>query len=149
NADLTELNNALVDQAGGKRIQTIWKGKKSDLVESILEMQAAIDARNAEAAATMDDEDDEDLDRGAPVEEADDDLGQEPSGSELDAEAETVVSPDEPAAKQTIRATALDLLCTVAYYEDKTRKSDDDNRVEAGHKNARSVGYDYHEIIRR
>lgn len=51
--------------------------------------------------------------------------------------------------RRTIRDASLDLLCHVAYYEDKTRKPSDENRVPSDHKNARSVGIAYDEIIRR
>jgi len=49
----------------------------------------------------------------------------------------------------TIRETALDLLCEVAYYEDKTLKSSPENVVAEDHPNARSVGIPYLEIIER
>jgi len=56
--------------------------------------------------------------------------------------------PDEKPTR-TIRIVALELLCEVVYYEDKTKNPSDENRVEASHKNARSVGIPYLEIIDR
>ena len=55
----------------------------------------------------------------------------------------------EPKSERTIRVAALELMCQVEYYEDKTKKSGPDNVVDEGHKNARSVGLPYLEIIRR
>lgn len=61
----------------------------------------------------------------------------------------------KPAKKQktedgrTIREASLDLLAHVDFYEDKTKASNDENRVAADHKNARSVGLAYLEVIER
>lgn len=49
-------------------------------------------------------------------------------------------------AKGTVRHMALELLCAVDYYEDKTQTPTPVNRVPADHPNARSVGYSYSEI---
>lgn len=58
-------------------------------------------------------------------------------------------SPPEPRVKRTdtVVATAMNLLARVAYYEDKTLDPSDDNRVEANHPNARSVGLTYSEVL--
>lgn len=61
----------------------------------------------------------------------------------------------KPAKKQktddgrTIREASLDLLAHVDFYEDKTKASNDENRVAADHKQARSVGLAYLEVIAR
>lgn len=55
-------------------------------------------------------------------------------------------SPAEDEA-QTIRKTALDLLCQVDYHEDKNKKASLDNRLQGDDKNARSVGLPYLDII--
>lgn len=49
----------------------------------------------------------------------------------------------------TIREVSLNLLCEVAFHEDRLRPSSDENRVGADHPHARSVGLPYDEIIRR
>lgn len=49
----------------------------------------------------------------------------------------------------TIRSVALDLLCEVAYYEDRNEDSGPDNRVMPGDAEARSVGITYEEMLRR
>lgn len=56
---------------------------------------------------------------------------------------------DGKKSRRTIRKKALELLCEVAYYEDRTKPSDDENRVKPDHPQARSVGLAYDEIIRR
>lgn len=53
----------------------------------------------------------------------------------------------DPANANTIRDAALALLCQVAYYEDKTKKSSPDNRVDPSEKTARSVGLPYNTIV--
>lgn len=69
--------------------------------------------------------------------------------------AEKPKAKQKPAAKpkssdgRTIRETSLDLLAHIDFYEDKLKPSNDENRVDADHKNARSVGLAYLEIIRR
>ena len=55
--------------------------------------------------------------------------------------------PEDKKPERTIRIAALELMCQVQYYEDKTEKSSPDNRVPADHKNARSVGLPYLDII--
>lgn len=54
---------------------------------------------------------------------------------------------DKKTEGRTIRETALDLLCTVDYFEDKTQRSSPDNRVKSDHPEARSVGLPYLTII--
>lgn len=50
---------------------------------------------------------------------------------------------------RTIRAAAVELLCTAAYHEDRTAESGPDNVVDSDHPQARSVGLAYDEILRR
>lgn len=63
---------------------------------------------------------------------------------EAEAEAEAEAEP-----KRTIKAASVDLLCHVAYYENRDEKPADDNRVEEDDPKARSVGLAYDEIIAR
>lgn len=60
-------------------------------------------------------------------------------------------TPENPHAQstRTIREAALDLLCRVEYYEDKSRKPANDNRFDEPAPERRSVGLAYDEIIRR
>lgn len=51
--------------------------------------------------------------------------------------------------EDTIRGYALQLLCEVAFYEDKGRKPSRLNRVDDSHKNAGSVGLTYDDILER
>lgn len=55
----------------------------------------------------------------------------------------------KPEPTRSIRAAALEMLCEVVYYEDKTIRAKKDNVVPKEHKNARSVGVPYLEIIDR
>ncbi len=48
---------------------------------------------------------------------------------------------------RTIRATAIELLCHVEFYEDRDKKADKGNVVAETNKQARSVGIAYDEII--
>lgn len=51
---------------------------------------------------------------------------------------------------RTIRAAAIDLLCHVEFFEDRTKKPDTLlNAVKEDHPQSRSVGLPYDEIIRR
>lgn len=51
--------------------------------------------------------------------------------------------------RQTIRARALELLCAVAYHEDRTKDPHVDNVVAADAKDARTVGIPYDTIIEK
>jgi len=96
-----------------------WKQAKTRLIERIEILQAKIE----DAAIDAEDE----VEEEAPVVE--------------ETEAE------EP--KRTIKSVAVDLLCATAYHENRDEKSSDENRVDADHPKARTVGIAYDEIIRR
>lgn len=70
------------------------------------------------------------------------------SRASLEAEYAELVSRYRAQPKEgTIRKFALDLLCEVDYYEDKTKPSNGENFVTSDHPQARSVGYTYAAII--
>ncbi len=153
NTELTTIYNGLLSDG---HIGP-WKGKKDVLVDRILTKQAEIDAaRPVERVPGVVPEGTEfhDVPDGAidPVvteDEALETMG-EWAQDEL-YEPDEAPEKDEPAMAaptRTIRAASLDLLCRVAYHEDKTKKSADDNRIDGDDKNARSVGLAYDEIIR-
>ena len=61
-----------------------------------------------------------------------------------------VEKPKSKPATRTIRSAAIDLLCHVDFYEDRHKKSGDDNRLEEfNDKASRTVGLAYDEVIRR
>ncbi len=98
-----------------------WKGKKSVLVARIeVARRGVLDAEASSVAAEV-----------AEVDDA--------------AETETGGASD----KRTIRAAAIELLCTVVYHEDRALKGGPDNTVSKNTAGARSVGLPYDEIIRR
>jgi hypothetical protein len=123
NAELVGVYNAL----NPDKPLSAWKGKKDVLISRIGEQRKKV------------------LD-GAKAIEPKAEAAEEPvTVREADVEAGHAV----PDAERTIRQAALELLCHVDYYEDRTKKSADDNRVGKGSKNARSVGLPYDEVIRR
>lgn len=136
NGALVEEHNKLAEALGANTLSG-WKQAKAKLVERIEGLQAQI------ADAEIDDEDD-----------ADDELTSVTVNSETFEQVDEPITeapgepiPDEP--KRTIKSTSVDLLCHVAFYENRTEKSSDENRVEADNTEARSVGLAYDEIIRR
>ena len=64
-----------------------------------------------------------------------------------EAEAEVEVPEVAEVPKITIRELAITLMCKVTHFEDKMKKSGEDNVVDADHVNARSVGLPYNEVI--
>lgn len=60
---------------------------------------------------------------------------------------ERIIAIKPTPAPNTIRACAIDILCQVAYYEDRTKDPSPENHVKKSHKEARSVGLPYDEII--
>lgn len=137
NKDLVTYHNELADQCDVKDL-TGWKQAKTKLIERIEGLQAQI------ADAEIDAEDDELTSTNVDSEtfEQIDEPIEEPKGEPIPAEAN-----EEP--KRTIKSVAVDLLCSVVYHEDRDEKSNDENRVEADHPKARSVGIAYDEVIRR
>lgn len=129
NAELVGIYNGLCPEAPLKA----WKGKKSVLIERIVKLRDAELSNDTTASAPIAEEPVAE----APVE------AEEPEAPQEDETGEA------PAPTRTVRAAALELLCHVAYYEDRNEKPGDDNRVEEGTQNARSVGIPYDEIIRR
>lgn len=71
-------------------------------------------------------------------------------------EAEPIEA-DEPEAEQTpstdgestIRLVSCALLCQIEFYEDRTKKASDENRVEKKHQQSRSVGLSYPDVLAR
>ncbi len=53
----------------------------------------------------------------------------------------------QPTSGRTIRECALDLLCRVAFHEDRTVEAGSENVVDSTHEHARSVGIPYNEVI--
>lgn len=136
NAQLVEFHNELAANLEGVEALKNWKQAKTKLIERIEGLQAQI------ADAEIDAEDDDELTSvtvNSETFEQTDTPTEEPQGEPIPEE--------EP--KRTIKAASVDLLCHVAYYEDRDEKSSDDNRVDADHPKARSVGLAYDEIIRR
>ncbi|UFK26691.1 hypothetical protein [Roseobacter phage RDJL6] len=101
--------------------------------------------------------DDEDFDASveAVAEMTDDEFDRAMAGeavTDLEEEAKAAqadLAAQEEKPKKTIKSVAVDLLCHVAYYENRNEKSSDENRVSEDHPQARSVGLAYDEIIRR
>lgn len=124
NGALTARYNELREKVGEKPVGP-WKGKKSDLIAKIEVLELRQKPEAAPPAPTPE-----------PV-------------------AEKPAAKPKPAKKQktedgrTIREASLDLLAHVDFYEDKTKASNDENRVGADNKNARSVGLAYLEVINR
>ncbi|AKQ75798.1 hypothetical protein FDH82_gp08 [Roseobacter phage RDJL Phi 2] len=159
NAQLVDYHNELAAQCGANDLKA-WKNAKTKLIERIEWLQAqiedaAIDAEDDElTSVTVNSETfeqtDEPLDEPAgepiPAEEIEDE-DPEGDGSLDDALSDEDTDEEEP--KRTIKAASVDLLCHVAYYENRDEKSSDDNRVEADDPKARSVGLAYDEIIAR
>jgi hypothetical protein len=63
--------------------------------------------------------------------------------------AKTQVKTKIPKLTQTIKSRAIDLLCQITHYENKTEKSGDENYVNMDHPEARSVGIPYSEILQQ
>lgn len=118
---------AMYNELGPDVALKTWKKPKSALVELIEQLQfdREIDAE---------DDIDDDIDNWV------DNIAEEAAELAEDAAAE-----EKP---RTIRQASIDHLCAVAYYEDRSEKSKDENRVEADNPKARSVGIAYDEIIR-
>jgi hypothetical protein len=51
--------------------------------------------------------------------------------------------------KQTIQSLAIELLCQVTHYENKTEKSGNENLVTKDNPNARSVGLPYDQVLKQ
>lgn len=110
-------HNKLAAKLGCKEL-TSWKKAKGLLVEAILKL--------------------EELETEAETE------------AEAEAEAEAEVESAEPSPvipKRTIREASLELLCRIAYYENRDEKASEENRVEKDHPRARSVGLPYNMIV--
>lgn len=124
NSELVGIYNVLAD----KPIKS-WKGKKSILVERIEALQDKADAKLVE-----------DFGPGA---------SEEPTADATEEATEEVSADDTEPQKSstTIRQLAIDLLCKVAYYEDRNEKSGPDNVVDEDHANARSVGIPYNQVL--
>lgn len=170
--DLLDVHNALVALVPGTTVLASWKRSKVDLVDRVEDMCR----RAHEATAKVEDLDEliadvaemsqEDFELGMAQLEAeradttDPTMPMGENGNELvddleqfkqqlrDKGVEVVedVAP-EPTGARTIRAAAIDLLCRVEYHEDRNKKSDPTNRVEASVPGARSVGLAYDDII--
>lgn len=130
-SELIAIHNGLaqtLSYVGAPELKS-WKKAKALLVDQIEELRNRVHmAEEAERLAA------EEADRTVEDETTDD----------VPPEAT-----EKTTGERTIRAAAIELLCLGAYYEDRTKKSGDDNRVEASDKTARSVGLPYDEIIRR
>lgn len=149
NPELVGIHNALADQLGTNTLKN-WKRAKDLLVDRIEEMRAQV----VQHPEPMFDEDDE-LTSVRVEDETfralDEDETLEPAAGEPipadDAEPE---ASDGAKSDRTIKAASVELLCHVAYYEDRDAKIDPENNVvEASNPKARSVGLAYDEIIRR
>ncbi|QNN99777.1 hypothetical protein P67b_00018 [Ruegeria phage Tedan] len=132
NAQLLELHNTLAEQTGSSPLKS-WKQSKAKLIDRIELLEDKLEVINE--ADAFDDQA-ETIDELPPVEEI---------VEEIDAKTEQKMEEAKP--KLTIRERSLQLLCVVDYYEDKTKKSDPENRVTADHRNARSVGIPYTQVI--
>lgn len=151
NGQLTEAYNTKAGDYNLRRAETDeefpllkgpWKGKKDALIERLMKLDRAI-ANLFEV----------DIPEAAPVAETPKPAEATPSPAEAAGEddASDDAAPDNDSevasSGRTIRETSLHWLCAVDYFEDKNKKSGDDNRVSATHKDARSVGFEYRRII--
>lgn len=124
NTQLVELHNSLVSE--DKALKS-WKGKKSVLIERIAPLlgEKALESDVVAPAWTEED---------APE-------------AEVTEVVETTTSTTETGKKITIVGTAISLLCTIDFYEDRNEKASEENIVEQDHPNARSVGLAYDVIL--
>ena len=129
---LIAVYNAIAEETGADPIGS-WKKAKSKLIELILAEQTNLPS------------DEEAETQSAPAEQVDpEDV--DDNGEALETRE---VSDDDEEPKRTIVSAALEHMSEIAYYEDKTKKYGDDNRVEADHPNAQSVGVPYRTILER
>lgn len=128
NKELVEIYNAIADKP-----IAAWKGKKTVLIEKIEALKADIFENGLDTENCSETVSEVDTDNAAS------DVAEETT----EAAPVTVATGSEP----TIRATAIELLCYVAYYENKDEKASDENRVSADHPSARSVGLPYNEVL--
>lgn len=131
NSQLVESYNFFAEHLQRPTLKA-WKGKKEEMIAKLEAIKLAAEGKQDKAAKA----------KAAPAETP-------------KAIAEKPKAKQKPAKRKksddgrTIREASLDLLALVDYYEDKTKASNDENRVDADHKHARSVGLPYLEIIRR
>lgn len=130
-ADLIGVHNALAEATGDNDLKS-WKKAKAGLVDKIEEMRAELEAQIEEQ--TLTDDESAKLAQYEPPEQS------APADDQSDAD-------EEP--KRTIKSAALEALCEVAYYENREEKYGDDNRVDASHPKAQSVGIPYAEVLQR
>jgi len=120
NAELVQEHNKLAKAAGKPELKS-WKGKKTLLLERILAF-GVLKATKAKAEKV--------------------------SKAKTKAKklpAKSFRAPGLP--KDSIRREALRLLAQVDFYEDRTKRPSDENRVSANNPNARSVGLSYPRIV--
>lgn len=122
-AELLGQHNELALALGRDSLSS-WKRSKTDLMRRIADMRIALAAARREAGKVA-----------------------EPPKKRQAKKTSVAKKDDGPG--RTIREAALELLCTVDYYEDRSKDSSLDNVVLAAHKEARGVGIPYDEIIRR
>jgi len=145
---------------------TSWKKPKAALVERIEDLQNQVRmaevARGDDFEAVMNGEKPVSQEEATAAAEA---AAEQFKAENLEAQLEPLPSerdetPDETSdetettdavkSDRTIKAASVELLCHVAFYEDRDEKIDPEkNVVEASNPKARSVGLAYDEIIRR
>lgn len=149
---LLETYNALAVLLGDTPL-TAWKKSKDSLIDRVEDQctRAHKVRLEAEAAAAVDARDevpvDEDVAAVADMTDAEFDAAMAAETADVTEPVVPADEPLEPTGARTIRAAAIELLCHVAYHEDRNKKSDPSNRVEAAQPGARSVGIAYDEII--
>lgn len=132
--ELIAIHNTIINRLGKGTPIREWKGKKEALADQVL-FGLSLLAEMGLSVETQEPDQSEDA---------------ETAEEQLEVATAKMEATSGPARSgRTIREASLDLLCHVEFYEDKTKKSADDNMVAADHKNARSVGIAYDEIIRR
>ncbi len=148
--ELTVIYNGLIPE--DKQLKK-WSGKKSTLVDRIIALDISIDFKDKfngiattevwiDEADIITKEGTADLrfalDLPKPITE--DNFTEELDKIIIELETKTP-------SKRTIRLAAIEHLCFISYYEDKTLKASTENVVEANHEKARSVGIPYNEVL--
>jgi hypothetical protein len=130
NSELVEKYNLLAKKVG-KPILKNWKGKKSILVDRVIAIEA--EGRSEQHTKMFN---------------AAEKRMKKTAGKKKANKKTTFKSFRAPGMpKDSIRQEAVRLLTVVDYYEDRTQKPSDENRVSANSEVARSVGLSYEQIV--
>ena len=141
NAQLVSVHNEMALKAGAPELKS-WKSAKAKLIARMDDLVEQLELED-EAEAFEEAIEDFIVDgyQLRVVRKANEEFAKQ----EAEIEEEPAKAP--PMKTMTIRERALELMCAIEYYEDKNKKPGPENRVEGDHKNARSVGLSYKEIV--